>query len=131
MNATLENLLAIPADGFWYLATPYTNFHAGHKAAADAAGRITARLLFKGVVVYSPIVHGHAVDEYRPDDANVEDEHVFWQRVDRPIMAAAHGIIMAKLVGWEESRGMYSEWKYFADNHKPVAYLEEIRGDTL
>lgn len=39
--------------GYWYLATPYTRYHAGPEAAFVEAARCAAWLVRQGLIVYT------------------------------------------------------------------------------
>lgn len=110
--------LHLPDGGFWYLATPYTNYPAGHQNAWDRACRVAARLLQANIPVFSPIAHGHQIS--RSLEA---DTHEFWMKVNRPLMDAAHGLIVVTMDGWWESRGITEEREIFTAAGKPVIYL--------
>lgn len=107
--------------GFWYLATPYTKYPHGFDAAAKEAARIAGGLLKQDIVVYSPIVHSHHV-------ATAADipltGHEFWMKADAPMVAAAQGLIVAKMEGWRDSAGVEHEIQEFLKSRRPIIYLD-------
>lgn len=108
---------------FWYLATPYTN-HPDHLDAAHAvACKNAALLLDAGIDVYSPIAHTHPIARY-VTKAHAKD-HEFWQKVDRPMMEAAQGLIFVKVISWEQSAGMFKELVAFLQAGKPIVFMED------
>jgi hypothetical protein len=104
-----------------YLATPYSLHPIGHEAAFTSACGITAKLMQMGVSVYSPIVHMHHVALYGDFDPV---DHEFWTRINRPMIELAHGLIVAKIWGWEQSRGIEQEIRDFTDADKPIVYID-------
>jgi hypothetical protein len=104
-----------------YLATPYSKYFLGHEAAFSAACGITARLMTYGIAVYSPIAHMHHValaGDLDPTD------HDFWTKVNRPMIDACHGLAVARIFGWDKSRGIEDEVAAFTAAGKPIVNLE-------
>src|SRR3990167_1959103 len=58
-----------------YLATPYTRYPAGIRAAFADAAKLAARLLVTGLKVYSPITHTHPLAIYGHLDPL---DHAIW-----------------------------------------------------
>ena len=89
-----------------YLATPYSHpnpdvreerFRAVNKAAAD--------LMRSGLHIYSPISHTHPI-------AMAGDLPLgwdYWQAYDRAILSACCKLIVLKLDGWKDSKGVAGE----------------------
>lgn len=117
---TNADLKRIAGNGFLYLATPYTNYPDGHQAAFDIACLIAADLMASGVNVLSPIAHSHPIAMQGIDNV----DHEFWMNVDRPFMDAARGLIVAKIPGWQVSRGVTEEIAHFVKSGKPIVYLD-------
>lgn len=104
-----------------YLATPYSKYKKGiHYAFADAA-RVAAELLRNGVKVYSPIAHTHPLAIYGAIDPL---DHAIWLPFDEAMMEAADALLVAKMQGWDESRGIKHEIDFFAERGKAIHYLE-------
>jgi hypothetical protein len=104
--------------GFWYLATPYSKYPAGHERAAQDAAYLAARLLARGVNVYAPIAHGHALSRACTvlDDFSHED----WMAHCLPFMEAAHGLLVAEMTQWWESDGVCQEIAWFNRAGRPA-----------
>jgi len=109
-------------DDLAYLATPYSRYSGGNldKAFKDAA-RLAAQLLIAGLKVYSPICHTHPIAIYGALDAL---DHSIWIPFDEAMMAAADVLIVAHMDGWDESRGIEHEIKFFEDAGKPIFDLD-------
>lgn len=105
---------------FWYLATPYSNYAAGHDAAYDLALACAACLMWYDYVVFSPIIHSHPIAKRY----NMKTDWKFWERFDYPMMASAHGIIVGMGHGWEKSAGIAAEIEHFKLLGKPIRYLD-------
>jgi hypothetical protein len=105
---------------FFYLATPYSKYPEGPEAAHIAACRIAAALMRFRIPVFSPIAHTHLLSVH----GDLKDmEIAFWLDADRPMMDAAHGLIVAQLKGWRESVGVTHEIEVFKKAGKPMFYL--------
>lgn len=108
-------------DSFWYLATPYTKYPGGPEVAFEHACCVAAWFMERGIPVFSPIAHTHPVSQQIEPECNT---HEFWMRQDEPLMRAACGLIVVRMVGWEESAGVAQEIKRFRWMGKPVLYAD-------
>lgn len=108
-------------QGLAYLATPYTDFPAGHDAAAAAALRLAGLLTLAGINLICPVIAGHAIT--RRMCLNPRDR-AFWQNMNRPIMSRCDRLIVGKLAGWEESAGVTEEIEYFRAIKFPVFFCD-------
>lgn len=108
--------------GIAYLATPYTRYKGGNieRAFKDAC-KIAAHLLCAGVKVYSPIAHTHPIAIFGALDAL---DHAIWLPFDEAIMEVSSVLIVAHMDGWDESRGIEHEVKFFEDAGKPIYDLD-------
>jgi len=107
--------------GFYYLASPYSKYPHGLQTAFDDTVRQVGFLLRHGIYVYSPIVHQHYVARLCGIDPR---DHAIWIPADQPLMDAARGLIVCKLAGWEESKGIAEERKIFEAAHKAVISMQ-------
>lgn len=117
---TVDTIAALPLV---YLATPYSKYYAGIENAFRDASALAARLLKLGVNVYSPIAHTHPLAIYGDIDPL---DHGIWLPFDQAMMTAAHGLVVAQMRGWRESKGVLHEIKFFAEAQKPVFYLDVV-----
>lgn len=110
-------------SGFYYLATPYTKYHAGHDAAFQEAAKQTVLLMRGGVVVFSPIVHSHCLCVHGAMDGQTDFEA--WRRVNETMMHKADGLIVCTMDGWSDSAGINSEIEWFrSQNRRPdILYM--------
>lgn len=104
-----------------YLATPYSKYPQGIEAAFAEACRICGDLLRRGLIVYSPIAHTHPIAIH----ANIDPyDHAVWLPFDHVRMAKSDAMLIAKMDSWDISTGIQHEIQYFADNRKPIFYLD-------
>lgn len=115
-----QDRAADPVPAYWYLATPYRGHPAGFAQAMDDAARWAAWLIDVGVEVYSPIVHSHPAAQYVK---TAPPEGDFWLDRQVPFMAAAAGMLVAPLPGWERSSGIAWERQWFGNAGKPILDL--------
>lgn len=108
-------------DLLYYLATPYTKYRAGIWPAYKEAARIAGRLTAIGLNVYSPIAHSHPLAVYGGIDPL---DHDLWMRVDAPFVAICGALIVAKMDGWRDSKGVTIEIESFATAGKPIFSVE-------
>jgi len=106
---------------YWYLATPYSKHPDGIDEAYRQACRQTAILYEALIPVFCPIAHSHGVAIFGGLDPL---DHTIWMPADKPMMAAAHGLIVCKLAGWESSYGVWQETRYFRHANKPIVYMD-------
>lgn len=113
----------------WYLASPYSSFDAGEKItgrayrlakAKSVAAMALGSLLQRGRLAFSPITHFH--------DAAIEAEidpvdNDYWNKVNLPFMEMCCGCIVLRAPGWENSKGMAHEVKWFRDRGRPVEVM--------
>ena len=104
-----------------YLATPYSDPDpAVMEERFDAACHCAGALMARGEIVFSPIAHTHpiAVRCALPRD------WAFWRRYDMALLMAAGKLLIVRLPGWEESRGIAGEIEIAKALRIPIEYIE-------
>lgn len=102
-----------------YLASPYSHPDpAVREERFRAACRATAALLIAGEVVFSPIVHSHALVEFA-----LPTVWSFWERIDRAHLERCDEVAVLMLDGWQESVGVREEIGIARAAGKPVWFL--------
>ena len=107
-----------------YLACPYSH---SDPAVRDTrfreANRAAAALMEEGHVVFSPLSMSH------PIEAHMDTIHdtAWWMRIDLAFMEHCTECVVLALPGWEQSKGVTIERKWFEDRGRPVT----IRGAML
>lgn len=110
----------LTSRGVWYLATPYSKWKGGHDDAAHQAALITTRLQNRGLVVYSPIVHSHAlcVADKKSGVGSLDHlSHAYWLDIDRVHIDSSCGLIIAGMDGWKESTGITQEIEWYRQDY--------------
>jgi hypothetical protein len=88
-----------------YLASPYTHPEASDRQSRfDAACKATTELARCGLVVFSPIVHGHSLVRI-----GLPIEWEYWERFDHEYLRRCDWMVVLMLDGWQESRGVQAE----------------------
>lgn len=107
---------------YFYLASPYTHFPGGREAAFREVCSETARLIERGVTVFSPIVHSHPLCAH---GALEKMSHTAWMLFDEHFMRQARGLIVLKMAGWRTSKGVQMELDYFIKKtSKPIVFMD-------
>lgn len=116
----LPGALKLLADqpGYVYLGSPYSKYEAGHAAAARVAADAAAYLMRRGLVIYSPIAHGHAVAAH-----GLPLDWGFWKAQCQPLIDAAAALIVLTMDGWQESVGLQYEIDEFVRTGRPILHV--------
>lgn len=114
----LEDLRDLP--GFSYIGQPFTFYPHGHSAAAYDGATAAAALMKRGFRVFSPIVHSHRIAQV---GYLSQTDGTFWEYQDKPFVDAASSLIVLKLPGWEQSKGLSHEIDQFEKARKPIVYV--------
>lgn len=107
---------------YWYLASPYSKYPAGPKAAYRIACVNSALLLANHIPHYCPIVACHPLVDRLPDFDPKDFTH--WKVQNESMMLVAKGIIMLKAKNWENSDGMMDEYMFFSLRKREVVYMD-------
>ncbi len=88
-----------------YLASPYSDpdplvSKARYEAACDRA----ALMLSEGLLVYSPVVFGHALAE-----RGLPGDWGYWAEHNRAMLERSSSLVVLALPGWQESEGVRAE----------------------
>jgi hypothetical protein len=107
--------------GLIYLATVYSSNPDGITNAHVQASALTAKLLRKGMKVYSPIAHTHPIAVY----GNIDPyDHSIWLPFDEAIMDVSDTLLIAKMENWQISKGINHEINVFRKAGKPIYTLD-------
>jgi hypothetical protein len=118
VTVTLDDLSGL--SGYIYLGSPYSKYAQGLDVAAKIVAESAAILMRRGLVVFSPIAHGHVVAN---DGGLPALDWTFWQRQCDPLVDASAALVVLQMEGWWESVGLEYEIKRFRDSGKPIVYL--------
>ena len=76
----------------------------------------------KGITIFCPIAQSHHIKEHISPIH--QESHAFWLDYDLRMMQVSHGLIVAMMEGWEDSKGLLYEIEWFRRNNKPTIYLD-------
>lgn len=104
-----------------YLASPYTHdsksvMEYRFREAAKAAGK----LMKDGHIVFSPICHTHPIKV----ECDLPPDFDYWEKYDTWFIFQADKLVVLKLRGWEQSKGVKAEIEIAGRLGKPVEYIE-------
>lgn len=119
----MPSISELSRDGFWYLASPYSDPSPDVRVYRAACVVIAAGdLAKKELPVYSPIASWHIASGVRdlPTDAD------WWRKINLPFMQKAKGLIVLTLDGWKDSKGVRMEMEYFAAYEDEPHFLDPI-----
>lgn len=122
---TKPTLASLRLYSLVYLATPYSKFKPDIEEAYREACKISAGMLLRGIRVYSPIAHTHGIAIHGGLDPL---DHSLWLSFDETMMRAAQALVIAKMEGWQSSKGIGHEMEFFQREGKPYYLMDP---DTL
>lgn len=104
-----------------YLACPYShldpiimNFR--HSMAT----KVAFDLLCRGILVYSPLTHNIPIDKL-----GIHGNHETWKSFDHEMLSRCNRLIVLKLPGWEESKGVAAEIVKANQMGLPIEWMED------
>lgn len=105
-----------------YLASPYNHPDlAVMEARRVAACRKAGELIASGVATVSPIAHNAAILR----EAGGATGWDAWKAQDGAMLAACSKVLVLRLAGWEQSKGVAAEISLAQQLGKPIEYLDE------
>ena len=114
----LDELKSVP---LLYLATPYSLYPMGYIVAYYDACRLAAELIKRGLNIFSPIAHSHAICDH---GHMPHLDHDLWMKADRAFMDKCDAILVGRLPGWDHSVGVAKELAVFKTAGKPIYHLD-------
>lgn len=104
-----------------YLASPYSHpDRAVRVQRFEAACRAAAALMRGGVHLYSPIAHTHPIAEA----GDLPKGWDFWKQYDSAILSCCHTLIVLRIDGWQESKGIQAELQIAAELGITIEYID-------
>ena len=104
-----------------YLASPYSHPNPSVRAARHhAACRCTAAMMRDGLHVFSPIVHGYALETH-----GLPGNWEYWEIYDRLMLSRCDELAVLCLPGWRESVGVRAEIDIAGRLGLPARYIPE------
>jgi len=103
-----------------YICSPYSHADpAVREARFQAACRATAALIRQGKIVLSPVVHSHPLCRF-----GLPGDWEAWQCQDLACLERCNEVLVLKLDGWQQSRGVQAEIAMARALGKPVSFIE-------
>lgn len=103
-----------------YLAAPYT--HADPKMMEQRhtiVNRFVYELMRKGILVYSPLTHNVPINQL-----GINGDWKTWKDFDHEMLSRCDRLIVLKLPGWENSKGVAAEIARAKELHIPIEWVE-------
>lgn len=107
-----------------YISAPYT-----HESPLIISNRVAkvnsvfAKFLAAGIHSFSPITKGHGINEMYGEIHGFTWDH--WMKYDLRLLKECHVMIVLKLEGWSESKGIQAEVAFAHLYGIPIVFLEE------
>lgn len=104
-----------------YLAVPYSHPSAAvRQTRFEQANRAAAKLMRAGLHIFSPISHTHPIA--LAGDLPLGWE--YWSAYDRAILEFCAKLIVLRLPGWEDSKGIAGEIQIANELGIPVEFMD-------
>lgn len=104
-----------------YLATPYSDPDKNvQEKRFEQACKVAGELMRRGVNVFSPIAHTHPIAQHCELPTGWE----FWEQYDRQHIGLCSEVLVVKMAGWEQSKGVQAEIKIAKSLGIPINFME-------
>lgn len=110
-----------------YLASPYMLYAKGLSSAFEEVTELAAKLVAKEINVFAPITYGHPMTIYGNLAACSEK---IWYPLNDAFMHKSDALLIARMPGWNSSKGVGREIKYFEMTGKPVFHINHETMDV-
>lgn len=104
-----------------YLAVPYS--HTSESVRLQRfriANRVAGTLMKEGHCVISPISHCHPIKEV----CELPHTWEFWEKQDRTFLSCCHKLIVLKIDGWQESKGVQAEMEIAKEMGIEIEFMD-------
>jgi hypothetical protein len=106
-----------------YLACPYSHADMAVRIERfEASAHAAAELIRRGMFVYSPITMTHPIDLVLAEEGGSMGSD-YWCDFDEAFMEVCSEMIILKIPGWQESRGIKREKDFFEQKGKRVSFM--------
>lgn len=123
--------VTIEPGGYSYLASPYS---VKNPLSVHQAGQLRRRryknvclmagaLMTEGHTIFCPIAHSHPIETI---GMHVVNDFDFWMLQDLPVLRKASELLVYKLNGWQDSRGVAKEIEVAQEVGIPIRYIENV-----
>lgn len=111
------------ASRIYYLASPYTHSEPLVREMRYLKIMQATSIFFnKNVFVFSPILYSHEMTKLysMPSDAD------FWWNFNKAALDKCGHLIVYKMNGWDQSKGVAIEIEYARNKRYPIIYTDEF-----
>lgn len=106
-----------------YLACPYSHADSSVRTARfHAVNEAAGKLMGMGHIVFSPISHSHPIALA----ADLPVDWAYWEKFCRAYMDHCSLMIVLKLDGWEDSKGIKAEIAIARELLIPVEFIDGV-----
>lgn len=106
-----------------YLASPYTSREPGvAEMRFDKICKVAGKLIKDGHLIFCPIAHSHPISLRSEID---QFDHDVWMRNDIAVLAVCDALMVCKLEGWKESKGVQKEIEFATLTGMKIIYLDQ------
>jgi len=113
--------------GLIYLAVPYLDGGIVTPTTLDrvkAVSAVAGSLIKEGFNVFSPISQGHAIAEV----CDLPRDNEYWWTYNRNMINCSQMVMVLKMPGWKESKGVAQEMDYAKSVGTPVVLRDHVTG---
>jgi len=122
-----------------YLASPYWHEEVKVRLHRTEQTMLIARaLLRRKLPIFSPIIHGHALNEgglnfnsQKPASPDIGFSHQDWLDVDFQYLKVCSMMMIAQIEGWQSSKGVNMEKDFCRVNGIPMVLLSPVECSVL
>ena len=103
-----------------YLSSPYAHPDPKVKDARLAiVTRVSYALMRRGIYVYSPLTHNIPIDRL-----GFHGDWETWRAFDHSMLSRCDRILVLKLPGWDQSKGVAAEIAFAKEKDMPIEWME-------
>lgn len=114
--------IEVDQDDLIYLASPYSHPDpAVRQMRFEKVCEVAAEMMRDVFLVFSPIAHTHPIAVSGTEGLPKGWE--FWERYDRRFLKSCDKLVVLKIDGWQESKGVQAEIKIAQEMSLPVEYI--------
>lgn len=115
--------MALDKTKLYYLGAPFS--HADANVRTERLQRVNqyaARLLQEGYCIYSPMTHHAGL----MNAGLMPESFTQWERSDGEIFRRCDGLIVLRLLGWEQSVGLGKEMQWAEKYGKEIIFHDWV-----
>jgi len=102
-----------------YIASPYSHPTNRHNNFLEVS-KLAAKLCSEGKIAFSPITYGHTLLDFH----EMPSDWHFWRDFCLTFLKNADELIVYKMSGWNESRGVLEEIDFALLHNIKISYIE-------